>query len=224
MGPNAGIRGIDRLPTPIYERGRRESPSTVPARGRDPIRPVPSTMLCERCQKAKASVHIDEVKSFVGPGHPDNDVDEHHLCETCAEEANLPHLAVQQKTMDEVWKLLQLSAMKAQKKPARPTPTCRDCGTTLEEVRRKGRLGCQGCYATFAQYLDGLLERMHGSTTHVGRRPGIDADAAERERAIERATRALAEAVESEEFERAAELRDELNELTRFEDGKSPAQ
>jgi len=171
-------------------------------------------MLCQRCQNAQATVHIDEVQAFKGPGHPDNEVGEHHLCEQCAQEAEIPHIAVQQKTMDEVWKLLQMSAMKAQKKGApRKTLACSDCGTTLEQLRRKGRLGCQGCYTTFSQYLEGLLERMHGSTQHVGRIPGVDGEALERQRQIEAIKADLALAIDGEDFEKAAELRDQLNGL-----------
>lgn len=173
-------------------------------------------MLCQRCQNAQATVHIDEVNTFKGAGHPGNEVDEHHLCEQCAQEAEIPHIAVQQKTMDEVWKLLQMSAMKAQKKEApKKTLTCGGCGTTLEQLRRKGRVGCQTCYTTFAQYLEGLLERMHGSTHHVGRLPGVDNEELERQRQIEAAQADLERAISEEKFERAAELRDQLNVLTR---------
>ncbi|MFT5733693.1 MAG: protein arginine kinase activator [Planctomycetota bacterium] len=169
-------------------------------------------MLCQRCQNAQATVHIDEVNSFKGAGHSENEVEEHHLCEQCAQEAEIPHIAVQQKTMDEVWKLLQMSAMKAQKKETpKKTLTCVGCGTTLEQLRRKGRVGCQTCYTTFSQYLQGLLERMHGSTHHVGRVPGVNSDELERQRQIEAAQADLDRAISEEKFERAAELRDELN-------------
>ena len=172
-------------------------------------------MLCQRCQNAQATVHIDEVSSFAGIGSPLNEVDEHHLCEQCAQEAEIPHAGVQHKTMDEVWKLLQISAMKAQKKTQvkKKTLTCGGCGTTLEQLRRKGRIGCQDCYATFAQYLDGLLERMHGSTEHSGRIPGVDVAEAERVRKIEALDAELSRAIADEKFERAAELRDQLGQL-----------
>jgi protein arginine kinase activator len=170
-------------------------------------------MLCQQCQKAQATVHIDEVKSFHGPGAPENEVDEHHLCETCSQNIDLPHIAVQQKTMDEVWKLLQISALKAHKKQGRETLTCSSCGTTLDSLRRKGRVGCQTCYLTFSEYLEGLLERMHGATHHEGRIPGVDEEETRRRRAIDEAETALERAVADEDFERAAELRDELKQL-----------
>lgn len=218
-------------------------------------------MLCERCQKTPATVHVDEVQAFHGPGNPDNKVAQQHLCEACAQTADLPNVAVQQKTMDEVWKLLQMSALKSHKKPAAQPLTCGDCGMTLDALRRKGRVGCAACYTVFAQYLTGLLERMHGSTEHVGRLPEGAAEAhaeavassagpsvdegvaqggptggpvpasspkAEADAPAESAAESAAEsparmrarmadelqrAINEEDFERAAELRDELARL-----------
>jgi len=166
-------------------------------------------MLCQRCEKETATVHIDEVRVFVSPGHTSNDVATHHLCEVCAQKAGLPSQQVQVKaTIDEVWKLLQLSAVKATKK--KPSRACEGCGTTLDELRRRGRVGCQRCYDTFQDYLGELLERMHGADHHVGHVPGVDDRAAERERRLEDLRAALARAVAAEEFEEAARLRDEL--------------
>lgn len=166
-------------------------------------------MLCQRCEKESATVHIDEVKVFVAPGHASNDIATHHLCEVCAQKAGLPSQQVQVKaTIDEVWKLLQLSAVKATKK--KPTRACEGCGTTLEELRRRGRVGCQQCYGTFGDYLGELLERMHGADHHVGRVPGVDERAVERTRRLAELKSALARAVAEEAFEEAARLRDEL--------------
>lgn len=176
-------------------------------------------MLCQRCEKEPASVHIDEVRAFVSPGHAANEIKTQHLCEVCAQKAGLPTQQVQVKaTIDEVWKLLQLSAVKATKR--RPTRACDGCGTTLDELRRRGRIGCQRCYETFADYLGELLERMHGATQHVGRLPGVDERNVERTRRIEELRSSLAHAIADEAFEEAARLRDEL---ARFEASESAA-
>ncbi|MEZ6015854.1 MAG: UvrB/UvrC motif-containing protein [Planctomycetota bacterium] len=170
-------------------------------------------MLCQRCEKESATVHIDEVRHFVAPGHASNDITTHHMCEVCAQKSGLPSQQAQVKTtIDEVWKLLQLSAVKATKK--KPTRSCDGCGTSLDELRRRGRVGCQRCYETFADYLDELLERMHGAGQHVGRLPGVDERAFERTRRLEELRASLSRAIAAEAFEEAARLRDELQ---RFE-------
>ena len=161
-------------------------------------------MICQRCQKASATVHIDEVTVFKGAGHADNQVEEHHLCETCAQSAQLPHTHAS-KAEGALWQL-----MKGKVGAPRPQLTCLGCGLWLDERRRKGRLGGETCYTTFADYLGQLLERMHGATDHVGRLPGVDAAQAARVRALESAKPDLAAAIAAEDFERAAELRDQL--------------
>lgn len=172
-------------------------------------------MICQHCKKAPATVQVDEVKAFECHGSDANEVEQHFLCEECAQAAQLPHAGVPHKTMDEVWKLLQKSAQSArERKSAEPVPSCGTCGLSLEHLRRKGRVGCEDCYSTFDQYLEGLLERMHGAAEHVGRVPGVDAAAVQRRREMDEAREALEEAVAAEEFERAAELRDRLAELT----------
>ena len=56
------------------------------------------------------------------------------ICETCAQELNLPHTGPAQ-PLANLWKLLQFHKQRATRAPA-ATPACPDCGMTLEELRR----------------------------------------------------------------------------------------
>ena len=90
---------------------------------------------------------------------------------------------------------------------------CPSCGATLRDFRETGRVGCAECYRAFDAPLRELLRRLHGSTHHSGMRyTGIDTsvpapvpDGGARELREE-----LRRAIEAEQFERAAELRDQL--------------
>ena len=92
---------------------------------------------------------------------------------------------------------------------------CSGCGATLRDFRETGRVGCAECYQSFDNPLRELLRRLHGSTNHTGKRysaaaaagpPGVlAAPAGLRELREERRR-----AIEAEQFERAAELRDRL--------------
>ena len=178
-------------------------------------------MICQHCKKAPATVRVDDVMAFEHHGAEGNEVEQHLLCEMCAQSLQLPTLGVPQHAKDEVWKLLQKSAASARERTStKPVPTCGGCGLTLEQLRRKGRIGCEECYRSFEQYLEGLLERMHGSCEHRGRTPGVDPAEARREREIEEARTALEEAIAAEEFERAAELRDRLSALSALSAGE----
>ena len=168
--------------------------------------------MCPRCKKNVVSVHVTEVEEFDGLGSPGNEVKEHHLCEACAQELNLPHTGLPQ-SMAKVLKLLQVHAKQAHIKVQASMPACPDCGMTLEELRRRGRVGCAKDYEVFREYLDELLERMHGARVHVGRLPGIAEGELRRVQQVSDLRNALELAVREEDYERAAELRDEIDGL-----------
>lgn len=163
-------------------------------------------MICPRCQKQVATVQVTEIHNFVSKGHPENEVREHRICESCAQELNVPHTGLPAKALANVWQLLQFHKQRAAQNAARSI-RCPDCGMTLDELRRKGRVGCERDYEVFREYLDEQLERMHSGTTHVGHLP-----AGERkpDRSVVELRAALALAIREEDFERAAALRDEI--------------
>lgn len=177
-------------------------------------------MMCPRCNKNVASLRVTEVTEFHGAGHPDNEVSEEVLCEVCAQTVGLPTggPAAGPAMPPQVWKLLQMAqkGLKAggvAKSPKGPTITCKGCGLSLEELRRGGRVGCEHCYRTFDAYLTESLERMHGATQHVGRVPGVDEAELQRMQRHEKLRDALASAIREEDYERAANLRDEIADL-----------
>jgi len=90
---------------------------------------------------------------------------------------------------------------------------CPSCGMTLEQFRQHGHLGCERCYDTFAVVLLPLLEGLR----QLGGKPAAAAAAADagqhgdhRRQALEQRLR---EAVDAEEYELAARLRDQLKAL-----------
>ena len=95
---------------------------------------------------------------------------------------------------------------------------CPSCGATLQDFRETGRVGCADCYRTFAAPLGELLRRLHGSTHHTGMRyegagtaPGAG-PVSPSPATVSQLREELRRAIETEQFERAAELRDLLRE------------
>ncbi|MCK4851257.1 MAG: UvrB/UvrC motif-containing protein, partial [Phycisphaerae bacterium] len=92
--------------------------------------------------------------------------------------------------------------------------SCPQCGLSFLEFRQHGLLGCPNDYEVFEQPLDGLLTRVHGEDTHhVGKVPARGGTQQKRNMKLLRLRRELAGAVESEEYEKAAELRDRIKEF-----------
>lgn len=161
-------------------------------------------MLCDQCAEHEAVIHFTEIQN--------NEVMTSHLCESCAEDKGLTPGSGQ---VD-----FPLTDFLAQmNEPGAPqvqagTGTCAYCGTDLAEFKRVGRLGCSHCYPTFERHLQTLLRRLHGGTQHVGKvYLPPDPSEAELERRLMGLRRRLARAVETEDFERAARLRDEIRDL-----------
>ena len=187
-------------------------------------------MKCEHCQKNPATVHVTEIRPV--PVEPDaadpeqaappaiegleglnglaGEVHEQHLCQVCAQGMHLTSVPIH-KTAADIWKLLQSSA---QRKNLEQSVACPDCGMTLLEFRQKGRLGCPNDYQVFGPHARDLLERIHGSTQHVGRAPaGIDTEVLQRRRRALELEKELERAIRKEAYEQAAQLRDELKSL-----------
>ncbi|MBI5365187.1 MAG: UvrB/UvrC motif-containing protein [Planctomycetes bacterium] len=178
-------------------------------------------MLCQNCQKNEAKVHVTDLQARAEDGAATASFQEQHFCDVCAQSMELPTMAAPKKSTQEIWKLLQMAAKETRNK--KTGPACPDCGMTLDEFRKKGRLGCAKDYAVFKQHIVEILERVHGARRHVGRIPGgealapepstADAPTLDGKTSLVELRRELESAIREEAYERAAHLRDEIKAL-----------
>jgi len=161
-------------------------------------------MKCQSCQKEKATIHLTD---FAG-----GQKQEMHLCEKCAA-AQGTLVKVQAPPLAELLSNF-VSAQAGAQELAKLK--CSQCGMTFAEFRAGGLLGCPNDYEAFAAGLAPLIERTHdGGSQHAGKTPaGPPANgAAGRVARLARLRRDLSAAVETEDYERAAALRDEIRVL-----------
>lgn len=161
-------------------------------------------MKCENCGSTDAVVHLTQIVN--------NEMSTHHLCQKCAAEKGLQDAPDPSN--------VQLLDLIEKVSPDIPGLTysgdgqCVFCGLTFEDFRRTTRLGCPQCYEAFADHLPRLLRRIHGGVKHVGKvYLPPDPSSSEMEKRLEGLRRKLERAVQSEDFERAAEIRDEIRAL-----------
>lgn len=163
-------------------------------------------MLCQNCGKVQATRHY---KSNINGA-----VQEAHLCADCARElgyeqtfeASFPHFGFGLGSL-----LSDLFPMpSAQLKPANACPLC---GSTLADISGSGRLGCEECYDVFSDALDPYLKRMYGNAAHTGRVPKSAGSQIKARRELERLKNEMNTAVQAQEYEKAAKLRDEIKHL-----------
>ena len=172
-------------------------------------------MKCEVCGKKKATVHLTELI--------DDQVSELHICEDCAREKSLQ--------MEQQFGLADLLAglsdfgkpMTEKSQQPAQIVQCPNCQITYEDFKKHGRLGCSECYQAFERQLGTLLKKIHGASKHVGKAPvGTAPDKADQASAqassekavdIEQMKKHLQQAVLSEDYERAAQLRDKIRSI-----------
>ncbi len=163
--------------------------------------------VCDNCGEPGAVVHLTRVEN--------EETTTTHLCEKCAAEKGIqtsiksPNLPL----TDFLAKMGGDNLFEAEGSPQEDL-SCPFCGLSTADFKRLGRLGCPQCYSTFETYLRGLLRRIHGSTQHVGKvYLPPDPSVSDREQRLTALRRKLSRAVETEDFERAAELRDQIRTL-----------
>ncbi len=162
---------------------------------------------CDKCDRPATYHAVEIVKG---------EKIEKHLCDECAAQDGMGlksvHAPINQLLTNFV------KATSGTEKPegsASLDLACPDCGLKFAEFRDKSLLGCAGCYAAFEAPLSGLLERAHETGNHhIGKVPRRGGGASEqRQLQITRMRKRLNDAVEAEDYELAAQLRDDLSDL-----------
>lgn len=90
---------------------------------------------------------------------------------------------------------------------------CPHCGITFSEFRKEGRFGCPQDYDIFRDKLTPLFENIHNATEHQGKIPEHAFEEGENHLLLIKLKRELNTAVEKEDYEAAAKLRDEIANL-----------
>ena len=160
-------------------------------------------MVCCICKDKPATVHLTHIE-----GDKMQKVD---LCEECAKKkgvSSTPDFSLADL-------LLGLGASQEIEQASGGVDLkCPRCGFTQADFKKSGRLGCPECYQTFADGLEGLLKSMHKGTRHVGKVPESLRESRDLSDRLKNLQKKLAKAIEEENFEQAATLRDEIKQLT----------
>lgn len=163
-------------------------------------------MLCDSCGKNEAYIHYTKIIN--GKLH------EGHICEECAVEN---YDLEDNFTMSKLFTGL-IDGFKDNKDDSKEIK-CNHCGLTYSRFKREGKFGCSECYATFNDKLNPLIKGLHGYDIHRGKIPANSSSRIYLKREEDNLELELEKAVKMEEFERAAQIRDELKKLKSALDG-----
>ncbi|MSQ90435.1 MAG: DNA helicase UvrB [Phycisphaerales bacterium] len=160
-------------------------------------------MKCEHCDKP-AVVHETIIKSGI-----DTEV---HLCAEHAIAAGYP-LPLEQPIADIFPQLAAVAKVEGASTKERSSK-CHACGLTFASFRKTAMLGCATCYDAFMPMIEQVIERAQvGATHHLGRSPKGGAEVERTQLLRAKLMRDLESAVATEQYERAAKIRDELKAL-----------
>lgn len=181
-------------------------------------------MLCEKCKMNDATFYYHEnvngrEKTF-------------HLCSQCADEME-KNGEISTVDMDSVFEgfdsffgdglfgspwnamnnLLSGFFGRPERRLGAGEKKCPTCGKTFSEFASNGVAGCADCYAAFADELKPAISGGRGQTAYKGHAPARLKDRIERREQIKSLEEEQKEAIRAENYERAAEIRDQLKTL-----------
>jgi len=170
-------------------------------------------MICQECNQRPATLHFTKVVN--------GEKAEFHLCEKCAQEQgemfmlgsgsgfSINNLLAGLLNIQPAFQESGQDAFQQEK-----VLQCEQCSLTFQQFIKVGRFGCANCYETFKDQLNPILRRLHsGNFSHSGKIPARIGGTIHLRRNIDDLKNNLKEMIAKEEFERAAELRDEIRKL-----------
>ncbi len=158
-------------------------------------------MQCDVCRENDATVFLTQIV--------DGKMQKVNLCEPCSKAKGVTDptgFALADL-------LLGLGAAQEIEQGTSEQPRCAQCGFTVGDFKKTGRLGCSVCYDTFGEALDSLIKAMHKGTRHTGKVPERLRRVLELGDRVRGLREELDKAVTQENYESAAALRDQIRKL-----------
>lgn len=171
-------------------------------------------MLCSRCHKREAKIYYTEISN--------GEKKEQFLCEECASEytsfqnpSEVSEMTIGGLLSSIISNYYADSISKEEEKLL--NLQCPTCKMTYEQLMNEGKFGCADCYHVFKQVMDKGIRQIQGADIHTGKRPAGYVKPEEEEEMklteIDKLSIELQTAVQREEYEEAARLRDKIKEL-----------
>jgi protein arginine kinase activator len=161
-------------------------------------------MTCEICCIKEAVFHI---KQIVG-----KEEIELHLCQSCAAVRGI-NTSTNEGDISISSLLTNLMDIKSHLKKSQKKVVCPRCGYTFDKFKKSGKMGCSECFVAFSKQIRVLMHKMFGSIQHRGKYPlKLQAYKMYMDD-IQTLKIKLDEALNKEDYEEAAVLRDKIKQM-----------
>jgi len=91
--------------------------------------------------------------------------------------------------------------------------TCTQCGADIGYIEKTGKVGCEKCYEVFSSTLNPYISKIHHNAQYMGKIPNSANKKIKIKRELEDLKAKLNAAVEAQEYEQAAIIRDKIKEM-----------
>jgi protein arginine kinase activator len=164
-------------------------------------------MQCQICGKNAATNHITKVIN--------GNKEETHLCQKCFAEKGYGNFVQQGLFPNPFGGFLFAPSIKPLPVVNKNAVRCSGCGCTFDDIANSGKAGCAECYKTFFERLLPSLQKIHGKSNHIGKKPGLLRQSEETgsKQEIDLLKQQMNAAAAAYDFEKAAHLRDEIKKL-----------
>ena len=167
-------------------------------------------MLCQKCSKKNASVHLTKIIN--------GSKSEIYICEDCARENGELDFPMEGKFplyqfFSGMMGITTPESAEAVMPVEEAEMQCAACGLTYAQFGQIGRFGCDRCYDSFDRNILPLFRRLHGNQKHMGKIPARAGTHLKLRKIIDQIKLELQKKVMDEDFEAAAELRDQVRAL-----------
>lgn len=167
-------------------------------------------MICEVCKQNEATIHITKIINGVKK--------EANLCHNCASKSKEFNLVPD---MDIMAPLSFQSILGGLMDYVNKTPQtnksvelkCKNCNLSYREFKENGLLGCSECYESFKPIILSVIKGVQGNVEHVGKVPNKNGKDLIHKKKLLKLKEELQKAITLEEYENAAELRDQIREI-----------
>lgn len=167
-------------------------------------------MLCEICNKKDATIHVTKIIN--------GNKQELNICTGCADKMGELNIVPDMDIISPfsfqniVSGLMDYVNINTSKNKGLDL-VCKNCGLAYREFKEKGLLGCSECYSSFKETILSVIKGVQGNTDHYGKVPKTSGEEILKKRKLLKLKEQLQKAIVSEEYERAAEIRDKIREV-----------
>ena len=172
-------------------------------------------MKCNKCNINNANVYIEQQ---IG-----TEMKKMHLCNECAFASDMnfglsfmSEMPIDAQSLDQAFKHAHnfwFAPDSGSYGQPKHVLSCTACGYSFNRFKKSSLLGCAVCYDEFRRELAPVFAKLQPGSRHVGKVPKSLKEALQKDLELTELKTALKTAVDKEEYEEAAKIRDTIREL-----------